>query len=251
MITLITMTQGNMIALERTIKSFQKSCSNIVVGNLCIFGEDIAKLKDLELNYCIKVVDLPFNYIYLNGFASVLNRLSEEVKTPYALYMNVGEIAVNDIMQVNERYNTYYFDHDTEKHHWYRCYKVSDLKWSGVIHEELIGNKRPYPVPMFRMADTQKDNDNPFKASVYNDIKEIVYFNQYLRLVDEPQSIGSTNMGWVNYAKDSYQQIKSRLLNKGERYNAFVNSDFDLYLHEIKTKGVPDQFDNNKIIHFQ
>jgi len=80
------------------------------------------------------------------------------------------------------------------------------------------------------------------------DQKEMVYFNQYLSLVDHPDQRGATNVGWVKYAQDSYQHIKDRLLAKGKRYEAFNEGDLDKYLANCK-EFEPQQ--NSDLIHFQ
>jgi hypothetical protein len=83
------------------------------------------------------------------------------------------------------------------------------------------------------MADTEKDMQDEFKARVFNDCKEINYFSQYIRMVDDPKSIQATNMGWVKYAHQEYASMKERLLKKGKRYEAFVTGDFKLFLEDI------------------
>jgi len=57
------------------------------------------------------------------------------------------------------------------------------------------------------MADLEKDMYNSFKAKVFNDFKELVYFQQYLKLVDSPDEIGATNDGWVRFAKEQLTKV--------------------------------------------
>jgi hypothetical protein len=101
---------------------------------------------------------------------------------------------------------------------------------------------------LFRMADTEKDSHDPFKAQVYNDIKELVYFNQYIKLVEEPNERGATNQGWVTYAQDGYQSLTERLAKKGKRYEAFKEGDLQKYLDNCAEF---ENFDNNNLIHYQ
>lgn len=86
---------------------------------------------------------------------------------------------------------------------------------------------------MFTMADTEKDMDDPFKAKVYNDIKEIVYFEQYHQLLVNPEGKGLTNDYWVQFAKDASPPMIDRLLAKGRRYEAFQKGLLWLYLAEL------------------
>lgn len=248
MITLITLTQGNPIALKRTIDNVLSHglCNEIIVGDMCLFEEDSIIINGMG----VKQVPLAFNHLYLNGFGATLNQLAEHATNDLCLYLNVGEIIECNLKKelINPNYNCYAFNHATETHHWIRLWNKHKLKWSGRIHEEVIGDRKLCPTLLFQMADTEKDNGDKFKAQVYNDCKEIVYFYQLLRLVDNPNDIGATNEGWVKYAKDSYNHIKERLLAKGERYQAFIEGNHLKYLENCKEFQSQD---NNHLIHFQ
>jgi len=91
-------------------------------------------------------------------------------------------------------------------------------------------------------------NTLQFIQAVMNDIKELVYFNQYLKLVEMPGERGSTDQGWIKYANENYQHLKDRMTAKGERYNAFLIGDKELYLNNCS--DLP-YFENNNLIHFQ
>ena len=103
------------------------------------------------------------------------------------------------------------------------------------------------------MADLDKDMGNPFKAKVFNDIKELTYFNQYIRIVDNPELLGATNFGWMGFAKDSYDSMKERLTNKGKRYEAFMNDDFTMYMEDVlnNPEFEKERFESNITIEFQ
>lgn len=253
MITLITLTQGNVIALKRTIDNvkitFKGYVNQVVVGDLCIFEEDAIKIDTFD----VIRVPMPISQLYNNGFASVLNSLSEYSTNDLCLYMNVGEIVETEVNThtLNKHWNCYAFNHATEPHQWVRLWDKKKLKWSGRIHEEVIGDRHLCPTVIFQMADTEKDKGEPFYEWVMNDIKEMVYFNQYLSLVDKPNEIGATNAGWVDYAKESYQHIKDRLLVKGQRLQAFCDNDNLNYIALAKEDFKANEFENNKLIHFQ
>lgn len=241
MITLITMSQGNPLALKRTLDSFKGLCNEVIFGDLLLLETDRVIIE----TYGVKMIPLPFNFIFKNGFAATLNELAKHATNDWCLYMNVGEVIESTVLTMEDTTaNCYCFDHATETHKWYRLYNRKELQWAGIIHEELEGGKRAAAEPLFRMADTDKDEVN---ATLYNDVKELVYFKQYLRLVDEPGIIGITNQGWVNYAKESYQHIKDRLEAKGRRLEAFETGDLHLYLNE----AINQEFLSNQIIHFQ
>lgn len=251
-ITLITLTQGNPIALKRTIDNvvdkFQGKVTDIVVGDLCVFENDMVNMA--HLGHEITLVPLKFNSLFRHGFGSTLNELATHAKNNLCLYMNVSEIVDSPVRLdiIHPQWNSYKFDHATETHKWVRLWDRTKLKWSGRIHEEVVGQKYTSPDILFTMADTPKDDGDPFYSQVMNDVKELVYFNQYLKLVDNPGENGATNHGWIKYAQDNYQHIKDRLLAKGARYEAFVEGDLQKYLDNCK-EFEPQE--NNDLIHFQ
>ena len=63
MITLITPTQGNPIALKRTIDSVSGICDEIVVCDVCVFQDDSNIIGTYKQKYNLKQVQLPFNFI--------------------------------------------------------------------------------------------------------------------------------------------------------------------------------------------
>lgn len=255
-ITLITMGQSNPVALKRTMDSFKGIVDEIIFGDLLIFDSDRTIIEKYQENYNLNIVKLPFNFIFFNGFAHTLNELATHATNDWVLYMNVSEVmdGTHPIKeQMSKEYNCYPFDHGVDPHRWFRLYNRKELKWGGLIHEEVTGDLRPCPFNIFRMADTEKDLDDPFKAKVSNDVKELVYFEQYLRLIDHPELRGNTHQGWIDYATRDYDSLKERLLKKGKRYEAFLLGELTMYLEDIYTN--PDfekeRFESSTLINFQ
>jgi len=240
-LTLITMAQGNMKALKKTFDSFSGVVNEIVFGDLLLFEDDRKVLDEYCQQYNIKVVKFPFNYIFINGFSSLLNNLAAQSTNDLCIYMNCSEIVgkgkegIVQTIQDNPDCNTFYFDHATDPHRWFRCYDRKQLKWSGVLHEEVVGEYAPYHKPLFQMADEEKDMDDPFKAKIFDLVKEKVYFNQYLKLVDDTANCGATNQGWIDFARDNYESMEFRLKKEKIIYEAFCEGDFDKFYHEIMT----------------
>lgn len=109
MITLVTLTQGNPIALKRTIdnviEQFQGKVNEVVVGDLCVFKEDSESIKVMSAlmpEGVVKIVEPEFNTLFEQGFANTLNFLSEFAKNDFILYLNVGEI-VETNMQIDRK----------------------------------------------------------------------------------------------------------------------------------------------------
>jgi SAM-dependent methyltransferase len=258
-ITLITMGQANPVALKRTIESFSHLVDEVIFGDLLIFESDRQLIESYVKDYPLRIIPLPFNYIFENGFSATLNKLAEYVYTDWVLYMNVSEVMDGEHFvkeQMSKQHNCYSFDHAVDPHRWFRLYNRKELQWEGVIHEEvrpLLGIEgRPCPFHVFRMKDTIKDDDNPFKAKVANDVKELVYFQNYLRLVDQPEK-GATHSAWVAWAKDSYESMKERLLKKGKRCEAFQKGNLQMYLDDIHNNPEfeRERFVSSTLVNFQ
>lgn len=259
MITLITLTQGNPIALKRTvdnvIEKFQGKVNDVVIGNLCVFEEDKRKLEGIKFDLerkgiTCKNFEFHFNTLFQSGFGDTLNTLHIIASNDLCLYMNVSEIVDSpvNLSIIHPQWNSYKFDHASDPHKWTRLWNRTQLQWSGRIHEEVVGQRYTSPDMLFTMADTPKDDTDPFYSAVMNDIKELVYFNAYISLVEKPSERGATDQGWVKYATDSYQHIKDRLLAKGARYEAFMEGNLQKYLDNC-TEFEPQQ--NSDLIHFQ
>lgn len=257
MISLITMTQGNPIALRRTIESFKDVCDEFVIGDVCIFEEDRVVIYELATEFNVRVITLPFNFIFYNGFSITLNVLASNAANDMIIYMNVGEVIGSGgdeiVDKLKKGYDCYYLDHATETHRWFRCYNRKVFQWSGLIHEEIVGEGDPYHKPLFTFADTEKDMNDPFKAKVANAVKELVYFNQLVRVVDNPSLLGATNAGWLNFAKEQYDSNVSRMNKAGDGLKAFKTGDFKLFWNYIHTSEdfKRERFISDSIIEFQ
>lgn len=256
MLSFITPTQGNPLALLRTMESLKGVCDEFVVGDVCLFEDDSKKIREYKKQFNLKIVKLSTNYIFKNGFSDTLNILASTATNDMVIYLNVGEIIEvgdNIINKISPDYNAYYIDHGQEKHRWWRCYNRHELKWSGLIHEELIGEYRPFHKPLFRFADTEKDNDDAFKSKCYDDVKELCYFNQLCRLVDDNSLLGATSGGWIQFASDQYQSMQERLNAKGGRWEAFKKGDMRMYLEDILSNPEfeKQRFESSLLIEYQ
>ncbi len=259
-ISLITMSHGNPIALKRTFDSFKGICDEIVYGDLCIFPEDSELIETYKAEFNLKIIKLPFDFIFKNGFSEVLNTLAEQSSNNMCLYANCSEVVDGEerakrlINEMLYNYNVYAINHAVETHVWWRCWDKSELKWGGMIHEEIIKDKNELiqcPYFIFQFKDTEKDMGDELKAWAYNSIKEIVYFTQYIRLVEHPELIGITNEYWLGFAKDNYDSMKHRLMDKGRMYEAFVKGDKEMLLNAIYENKSFEKPESSTLINFQ
>lgn len=236
------MAQGNPKALKETFDSFNGVADEIIFGDLTLFPDDAALIESYKNYYNLKIVKYRFNYIFKNGFSFILNDMISHSTNDWNIYMNCSEIVesgkdkIVETVQSNSECNTFYFDHGSDLHHWFRLNRKSELHWEGNIHEQSgpEENFRPYHKPLFRMADRPKDNDNELKSRCYDFVKEIVYFNNYRKLIDNPEQLGYTDGGWVKFAAENYQSFVDRMQNKGDFYRAFLRGDIDMLYRYVK-----------------
>lgn len=258
-ITGVTMAAGNIKILKETFKSMATFCDEIIFGDLILFPEDRELLESYRGEFNLQIIKYPFDYIFANGFSPILNNLASYSSNDLVIYLNTSEVVERDngiLDAISPEYNCYFFDHHSDPMRWYRFYDRRDLRWSGRIHESLepIGNKdfRPYFKPVFRMADMSKDMDNAFKSNVFDFTKEILYFHNYMSIIDDPKNLGATDPGWLRFAKDNYDSFKERLEKKGEGYKAFLNGDYYGFMEYAKTLDSKVQtFESNEGIEYQ
>lgn len=247
---------GNVKALGKTLDSFKNVFDEVVYGDMLLFEEDRRVLDGYKQTYNMGVLRMPFNYIFTYGFANTLNTLAQHATNNIVLYMNTSEIIDEDYEIVqsvknNKECNAFYFTHRTDPHRWFRMYNKNELKWSGCIHEQLSGEYRPFHKPIFMMADLEKDMDDPIKADIFNSVKEIVYFNNYMKIVDKPDELGETDPGWISFAKDNYANMRARMHAKGKLYEAFAARDERLLSLAIKEYKVSESFASSELIEYQ
>lgn len=241
---------GNVLVLKKTLESFKGVVDEVVYGDMLLFDEDREILESYKSEFNINIQRLPFNYIFQMGFASLLNYLIANANNDLCLYMNTSEIisedyGINKIVTDNPDCNSFYFTNAQEPHRWHRTNDRRYLKWSGIIHEECSkGDVRPFHRPIFQMADMEKDIHDSKRAYILNSCKEIVYQNNYLKLIDDPLGRGNTNEGWIKFVAAQYEDMKKRLTGKGKLYEAFKIGNFQLFKDTINS----DEFHEEVLI---
>lgn len=232
---------GNPSALLQTILSVQGVVDEIIFGDMLLFPEDREKISKYVSFFNIKVLEMPFDFIFQHGFGVTLNTLARRAAFDWVLYLNVGEVIAEGkdkilvTVAMHQDCNTFFFDHATDPHRWHRLYRKSELQWNGLIHEEVGPHDlyRPYHKPLFRMADLPKDSDSLFKARVLDDAKEIIYFHQYMRLMEVPARLGYAHENWLTYSRNNYDSMRDRLLKKGARYDAYCQRDYARFMNQV------------------
>lgn len=256
MITGLTMGAGNVRVLKETLKSLSTVCDEIVYGEMLLFEDDKEVLEGYKKEFNLKVINFPFNYIFKNGFSAILNELATHAKNDLTLYLNTSEIIEEDYgilesIKNNPDCNAFFFVHKIDPHRWYRLGNRKELKWSGVLHEQLAGEYKPYRKPIFCMADLPKDSGNQFKANVFDCLKECTYFEQYVKIADDPSILGETDPGWVYFAKEGYDSFKRRLEERGEMYSALTSGDWGAFKKSCFNLKANILFESSQAIEYQ
>lgn len=249
---------GNILALKKTLDSFKGIVDEVVYGDMLLFSEDRLILDSYKEKYNINIQRLPFNYIFQMGFSSLLNFLISNAKNDVCIYMNTGEAieenyGINEIVDNNPECNSFFFTHKTDKHRWHRTNDRKDLMWQGFIHEECtFGEVKPYHKPIFQMQDFEKDMADIWKASVFNLVKNIVYFEQYRKIEANPKLLKGTNEGWLNWVKEQQPSMTDRLNGFGVFYQAFQVGNYEMFMKALEDYDTSDfDFTSSKLVNFQ
>lgn len=257
-ITLLTMGAGNVKVLRETLESLSSVCDEVIYGDMLLFDDDREILHSYQKEFNIKIIRFKFDYLFANGFSVLLNSLAIHSTNSICMYLNTSEVIDEDYgivetIRNNPECNTFYFIHRTDPHRWFRTYNKHELKWSGRIHEQLQGEYKPFHKPIFMMKDLEKDMDDSFKAKVFDTAKEIVYFRNYMAIIDKPDEWGETDLGWEQFATENYDSFKERLLKMGSAYRAYIDGDLEAFLnycHNNPEFGYK-QFESNIAIEYQ
>jgi len=69
-VSLITMLNGNVKALRKTLDSFKYSMDEFIVGDMLLFDEDREILGSYKSDFNLRTIRLPFDYLYHQGFSN-------------------------------------------------------------------------------------------------------------------------------------------------------------------------------------
>lgn len=255
-ISLITMGAGNVNALYHTIKSVQGICDEVVYGDMLLWDSNREVVKGYAKEFNLKIVPFDFSYLYHKGFSSLLNELAANATNEYVMYLNTSEVVeidygIIDAIKNNPECNAFYFTHFSDPHRWFRTYKKSELQWSGILHEQLKGEYIPYHKSIFQMKDLPKDMDDIKKAKILDSLKEIVYFRQYMNIIDRPETLGETDPGWIRFAKENYDSFRERLLKRRDQEVALIFGDLNRFLEAAEYDIENNVFKSSIAIEYQ
>jgi hypothetical protein len=242
--------------LRKTLESVSGTCNEIIYGDMLLWNDDREIVESYKKDFNLKIVPFGFNYLYHRGFSDCLNNMALYASNDMVLYLNTSEIieenyGIRKIINDNSDCNSFFFIHKTDPHRWFRLYNKNQLRWSGIIHEQLMGDYIPYHKPVFMMADLPKDMEDINKAKILDSLKEIVYFRQYMNIIDKPELLGETDPGWVNFSRDNYQSFKDRLNQRFHQVTAVETGDLNGFLNAAKYDIKNQTFKSSIAIEYQ
>lgn len=223
--------------IERTIKSVEGLCDDVVIISTAPFKEDVG-----ELNKLGTVVELPWNHTFLHGFGSMMNEGSRSAKNDWLLLFGVAETFAESFRDVKAVLRDSPFDsvfrcsHANDIHTWKRIWnKQSGSHWSGLIHEEIVGGSDKGL--LFRMQDTEKEPEaDPVKQEVFRFLKTLAYNAMYHRLLHNPDQLGGADSGWLRFVNGAKESIEGFCLEHKDMLNACMCGDFNQLLKLVEDK---------------
>lgn len=226
-------TQGNPEATIKTIDSYLPYVDEVVIGDVMVFDADRQKIVDhYEGSDKVFVQLLPFNHLFEHGFARTFNKLAAIAKHDFILLMGVGNVLDKwygiDFTQAANMWA--YQRNDGMLCHTF--YDRRELELTYCIHEEVTprpGHSITWDNnAVFDMLDEPKDVE---KMHVYNDIKEIVYLEQYRKIFTGEDT---SNPGWVKWVRHNWPVLEAALKTKGKRLEAFKSGGLEKYLFNTR-----------------
>ncbi len=224
-------------ALERTVHSCREISDDLVIISTAFWERD----RDAMRKLTDKVVILDWNYTMLNGFGEMMNRGTGDAKNNWCLLFGVGETFSRElrpffrILESAQESDMFTCDHINDIHKWKRIWnKCSSVRWSGLIHEELIGGTEGGL--LFRMQDTPKEpRDDPYEQESLKFIKSILYHWQYNRLCIGRESVlGATNPGWLDFVDGSKESNEEFLDQHSAMVDCMLSGDIEKFLSLVK-----------------
>lgn len=225
--------------LDRTITSTQGYCDETVIISTSPYEDDRRAFKALT----DKVVELPWNFIFLHGFGSMSNQGTAIAKNDWLLLLGVAETVEYAYGNFAPRFtekvpkNTVYrCDHENDKHTWKRVWnRTGGTQWSGVIHEEIIGGHDGGL--LFRMRDTAKiPHSDAFRNEIYRYLKSLAYNWLYHELIAHPERLGGANEGWLRFVQGSREGITKFCEDHAPMLETCITGDFDQFQRLVESR---------------
>jgi cellulose synthase/poly-beta-1,6-N-acetylglucosamine synthase-like glycosyltransferase len=214
--------------LQRTIDSCRHLCDDVVIIATNPYEDD----AQLIMESCNSVAWLNWNHVFLHGFGDMMNSGTPIAKNDWILLLGVAETVAEAKCDIHQKLNSseskmvFRCDHHNDAHTWKRIWNRSGgTHWSGLIHEEIVGGETG-PV-IFRMQDTPKEqHPDPLRNEVFRYIKTCSYNVNYQKLRKNPDLLGGTDKGWLEFVKGTEDSNESFISLHQDLIDAAMEGDF-------------------------
>lgn len=225
-------------ALLRTWESSKPICDNLVVISTAVFDDDLEKFKEVADS----VVELPWNYVFLNGFGEIHNKGMSTAKNDWQLLFGIGETLAETYVDIHPTLKTasnkivFRCNHHNDPHTWGRIWnRQGGTRWSGLIHEDIVGGISGNVI--FRFQDTDKEP----RADIYEQetlkyLKVLSYNLMYQNLLRDPSKLGGTNSGWLTFVRGAQESINKLCSDNQDMLDAILAGDKARFLDLVKQR---------------
>lgn len=236
MLTLIVPCYSGRENLDRTIASARGICNEVVIISTALFDEDRAHFASAG-----KVVELPWNHVFHHGFGDLYNYGSNAASNDWLLLLGVAETVAEmyqdiGILDDSPPDTVWECDHINDRHHWKRVWnRTGGPRWSGVIHEEIVGGH--VGGLLFRMQDTDK---TPLPDAVQNEalkyVKTVSYNAMYGKLLRDPTALGGANSYWLDFVAGARESIEAFLAAHADMLDACERGDLPGFMQLVRER---------------
>lgn len=236
MITLVVPSYGGGPNIERTIASVSGICDEIVIISTALW--DVDKVHFRQIAH--KVVDLPWNYVFLHGFGSMMNMGTAAAKNDWLMLLGVAETFAEAHTDVSRALRTAHVNavfrcnHVNDPHQWKRVWnRTGGTHWAGIIHEEIAGGVEGGL--LFRMQDTDKTKrGDELQNEAMRFIKTLSYNHLYDVLLNHPERLGGTNAAWLKFVAGARESIVAFVDEHRNMLDACIAGDMDGFLKLVE-----------------
>lgn len=201
------------------------------------WAKEIQKLNELP----IKILEFPKDTIFQHGFSYMKNKCTDEATGDWIISLDPDEemgITKEEILPYMQ--NTFCVSTVTmhvanKEPHWnlnnkeqikkeakwirqrhYRIFKnISEIRWNGLIHEELRGGEQYFISSIARNSNFTMWHYGCMAKNRVSIEKEGIYAELLCRIVDNPELRYGTNKWWWEVY---YEEHKEELRQKREEY---------------------------------
>ncbi len=236
--------------IQRTINSCSHICDDTVIVSTAFFIEDQSLFRDIAT----KVVQLDWNYVFKQGFGSMMNQGTPHTRHDWCLLLGVAETWAEDfrdtphLLESAPNNMVFRCSHHNDPNTWKRLWnRTGGPEWSGLIHEEIRGGIDGGVT--FRFQDTDKTpKTDPTKQEILRWIKVLTYHEQYWRLLNDSSLLFGTDPGWLAFVNGSRESIISFRENHQDLIQPCLSGDLVAFLKAVDVRM--DKGDEAKGVNF-